>query len=114
MKLLRNAFSNWIKTIILSRKAHNKKIPSFKFQDVPDRIRKLLIACFKDKQQLPKSMEDFWAGEDVYNDYDVSNELNINAVILNEDDEVKELKYNSLRFGNDNLKANIEIDRLQN
>ena len=45
-----------------------------------------------------ESLEDLWAGEDIYDDYDVSKELNIIMINSNVDDEVEKLKYDSLRI----------------
>ena len=54
-----------------------------------------------------ESLEDLWAEEDIYDSYDVSKELNIHMITLNED-EVEKLKYDSLRIRKNNTKTNIE------
>ena len=61
-----------------------------------------------------ESLEDLWAEEDIYDNYDVSKESNINMITLNDDDEVEKLKYDSLRIRKNNTKTNIESYILRN
>lgn len=62
MKCLIDKYTTWIKAFISTKETlrTTNTMPSIFFKEVPSEIKASLVACFKDQQQLPKSIKEFW------------------------------------------------------